>query len=617
MKQENEKMINGFERRDHMVRKKKWFAALMAMLITMAYMPFAIMSGATEASAATSGISVTLSKSSSPYTYGGSGLAYQYTVVQGGVTRSAYCLEPDKLVPPTGSHTASLLTGNAKVSNIMYYCYGYPGQNVLSSWLQNNGYSSYSSGTNLYLFSHVLVSYQYNPSGAFTGWQNGSPNVTINSDYQTAIKNASAYLNGLTIPAGLDNSFSFKADNGNASNATWTEDGEFKSGNITMDGNAGNSVTMIVPKGMTLHMDGKEYAAGTPVTINGGKIFYFTTSDISYRNSTYSSGRLKGSASSYSAYRINGSGYQNMGFFAVGDVSSADFSIKFGDVDIDIGTTASDAKTGNSQGIISEDAVLIDEVAYEKLTPGKEYRIEGVLMNKDTEKPVEINGKIVTAVKTFTPEKSSGTVKLRYVFDSSVLKGESVVVFEDIYQGDVKLASHADISDEGQTVDYPDLGTKATDQKTGTNIGTIAKNAVIKDAVSYHNLLIGKEYTAKGKLMDSSTGKPLLVNGKEITAERTFTAEKKTGKVDLFFTLDSTDLAGKTVVVYENLYHEGVKIGSHADISDKGQSITYPINTPKTGDDGDPIFLFLALAITGIAVVLMLISRHSGDDEEE
>ena len=37
-------------------------------------------------------------------------------------------------------------------------------------------------------------------------------------------------------------------------------------------------------------------------------------------------------------------------------------------------------------------------------------------------------------------------------FDSSVLAGKKVVVFEDLYRDDVRIASHADLNDQGQSI---------------------------------------------------------------------------------------------------------------------------------------------------------------------
>ena len=60
--------------------------------------------------------------------------------------------------------------------------------------------------------------------------------------------------------------------------------------------------------------------------------------------------------------------------------------------------------------------------------------------------------------------------------------------------------------------------------------------------------------------MNKATNKPILVDGKEITAEKKFTAKEKSGYVELEFKLDTSSLKGETVVVFENLYEKGIDI---------------------------------------------------------
>ena len=60
--------------------------------------------------------------------------------------------------------------------------------------------------------------------------------------------------------------------------------------------------------------------------------------------------------------------------------------------------------------------------------------------------------------------------------------------------------------------------------------------------------------------MDKATGEPLLVDGAEITAEVEFTPEAADGTVELTYTLDASALAGTTIVVFETLYSDGVKL---------------------------------------------------------
>ena len=447
------------------ITKKKWFAALMAVLITVAYMPAAMLTGTENAYAADT-ISVKLDKSSASYTYGGSGLAHHSTVTVNGKTRQAYCLQPNEVPPDTGSRKASAMSDSSKVAKTMYYCYGYPGQKKLASWLSSHGHSSYASGMNFYLLSHVLLSYQYDSSTAFVGWSGGVVSGKINESYQSMVKAAVAYVNSLDDPAGFDSAISFSSTNGSSATTTWTDDGEFKSDNITLKGNEDNYVDYKVPSGMSLVMDGKTYSAGTSLEIDCGKTFYLKTSDFSRANTTYSSGTLSGNLQDYTAYKITDSGSQNMAFFAVDKADTASFTVKFGPLDIRLQTEAKDSHTDSSQGTTYADSKFTDTVAYQKLTPGREYTVKGTLMDKDTGKAITVNGKAVTSEKTFTAEKSAGTVILEYGLDASALKGKTTVVFEELYYGDLKIASHADLTDEGQTLYYPEIKTTAKDIKT-------------------------------------------------------------------------------------------------------------------------------------------------------
>ena len=212
---------------------------------------------------------------------------------------------------------------------------------------------------------------------------------------------------------------------------------------------------------------------------------------------------------------------------------------------------------------------------YSGLTVGKTYKLSGVLTDKATGEPLTVDGKQVMAKKEFTPKAESGTVELSYTFNASVLAGKSVVVFEDLYEGESKVASHADIEDEGQTVEFtaPKIGTTATanGEHTAEPVGEIT----IVDTVKYSGLIPGKEYTVKGVLMDKATGKPLMVNDKEITAEATFRASKAEGSIDIPFTFDASALAGKTVVAFETLYKDKLEVAVHADIEDKDQTVTF------------------------------------------
>ena len=237
----------------------------------------------------------------------------------------------------------------------------------------------------------------------------------------------------------------------------------------------------------------------------------------------------------------------------------------------EIGTTAS--FEGEKEIDPLDKVTLTDTVSYKDLTPGKEYRVTGVLMDKSNGKELLINGEKVTAEATFVATEASGSVDVTFIFDATGLHGKGIVVFEDLYRENVLLATHADINDEGQTVKIknPEIGTKATaDGKKEIT----ADKITITDVVSYKDLTPGKEYKLTGVLMNKATNDKLLIDGKEITAEATFTPKATTGEVEMTFTFDARELTAETeVVVFETLYRNGIEIAVHADIEDECQTV--------------------------------------------
>lgn len=139
-------------------------------------------------------------------------------------------------------------------------------------------------------------------------------------------------------------------------------------------------------------------------------------------------------------------------------------------------TMLTDETDGDHVILPSATTSLIDTVAYENLIPGKEYKVSGKLMLKDTGKPLYVGDKAVTAEKTFTPNQPSGTVELRFEFDSSSLDGKEIVAFEKLTKDDVEVAVHEDIDDQNQTVTVDKLnGAKGKAySKTGVSLSNYA-----------------------------------------------------------------------------------------------------------------------------------------------
>lgn len=338
--------------------------------------------------------------------------------------------------------------------------------------------------------------------------------------------------------------------------------------------------------------------------------------------------------------------------------------------EVTLHTTALSEDTKTHEGRAYKDATVIDTVKYTNLLPGRTYKLVGTAINQTSGEPVTVDGKPVTANTVFTtPDKPlnefglvDGYADVTFHFDATLLADTSMVVFEKLYIESDKewnyVSGHEDIEDEGQTVHYVDVHTTALDKKTGTHDMIATKKVTVVDKVECKNLIVGKQYTVKGMIMvipeesvgtaaDMESGKieysdyaytyneekntyfdangmechPFLDDGKPVTSELTFTATEKNCIVNLEFTFDARSLKGKQINVFEDLYNEGgIRIGTHADLTDSEQTITVvPKDTDisittktkiggaggvKTGDIAFILFLILLFCSVLLAAVI-------------
>lgn len=261
-----------------------------------------------------------------------------------------------------------------------------------------------------------------------------------------------------------------------------------------------------------------------------------------------------------------------------------------------IGTTARDGASGGKHVAASPVASVIDTVAYEGLVTGKTYVLTATLMDKATGEPLlGSDGEPVTGSASFRPAAPSGTTEVILELDASALpEGAELVVFEELSRDGVVLAEHADIEDEGQTVEVerPEIGTQASDGADGDKEVAAGPEAVVVDAVAYEGLVPGREYVLTGSLMLKSTGEPLLdVDGKPVTTSKAFTPTASSGTVEVEFRFDSSLIAGEELVAFEALSEQGVELAVHADIEDAGQTVEVVApsiaTTARDGLDGD------------------------------
>lgn len=290
----------------------------------------------------------------------------------------------------------------------------------------------------------------------------------------------------------------------------------------------------------------------------------------------------------------------------------------------EIATQANCPDTNTQMAVPKKELTITDTVSYH-LIPNKEYKLTGTLMDKESGKSLQIDGKEVTSELTFTPEDAEGTVELSFTLDATALAGKTIVAFESVSYQDKEVAFHTQIDDAPQTIYFPEIKTTAKDGKDGDQELLAEKETSIIDTVSYKDLVTGLTYRVVGTLMDKETGKEVIIDGKPVTAETTFKADKSEGTVEVTFTFDATALSGHDVVVFEKLYvstgdkdnKKEVELTNHEDLNDDGQTVKItdvPKNTPdistpvKTGDN-TPILLYAgiaagALLLAGIATVI-------------
>ncbi len=237
---------------------------------------------------------------------------------------------------------------------------------------------------------------------------------------------------------------------------------------------------------------------------------------------------------------------------------------------------------GQHVAIAAGQVIIVDEVSYYDLTPNEPYTFRGTVMEQETGEPLLADGQPVTAELEVTPTTASGTVEVTFTLDASQLAGKSIVIFEKLFQGDTEVAAHEDIEDEGQTVRFtqPQIGTTAT--VDGQHTASPSGQVTIVDKVEYSGLIPGQEYHVMGQVMLKESGEPVMNGETPVTAEATFLASDSEGSIDIPFTFDAAGLEGKSVVVFETLYSGDKAIAEHADLDDKGQTVTFT-ETPRIG----------------------------------
>lgn len=260
--------------------------------------------------------------------------------------------------------------------------------------------------------------------------------------------------------------------------------------------------------------------------------------------------------------------------------------------------------------------------------------VKGLKIDRETQKVIK--GATFGLFKSDTTEFAKDNAILTAVTDENGIFNFSNIPYGEYLIKEIKPADGyldnedvftVTIKDNEQVVELTAINDKVPELKTTATVNgkkeAVAKGEIsIKDTVEYKHLVPNTEYVIKGTLMDKSTGKPFKVKGKEITSTVKFVPDKANGKVEVTFTFDGSAIKKDTeLVVFETLSRDNVEIAVHADLKDKGQTVTIVPPTPKTPKTSDNRNLGTWIGLGGVGlgagVAALLLKLKMKKDEDE
>lgn len=248
----------------------------------------------------------------------------------------------------------------------------------------------------------------------------------------------------------------------------------------------------------------------------------------------------------------------------------------------------------------SASMVFKDAITYSGLVPGNEYYMVSTLVDKANGQVLTdtAGNKAIVTSTVFTANSTGsnkGSSSFTFANMASTMSGKTVVAFNDLYRvtdgtasgtavtDNVKaelVASEHDLANVSQTVSID-----ATIDVTDATIDTVAKgvdgsktiplatNSTIKDTVTYAGLTAGKTYTLSAEVYDTNTGKRAAGYTKEQSMD--FTAgDNGKGEIVMTIDLNTMELSGHKLVVYETLSLGDKTVASHRDLTDADQTVT-------------------------------------------
>lgn len=278
----------------------------------------------------------------------GTYLTEPYYISYGNVNATAYCIQPAKPGPGSGTYTITKIGDNQALAKVCYY-----GTDAAGSESYFAKYHSDFPAGKRFIITHMAAAYAYGDGSAFYG---------TNSTGQSLAMELYNYCTGKPAIPSVSMSFT------NSKVKAYIDGDGQRTEEITFQADSQQSITMQLPSGVKLHntTTGTTSTAGASVKLTGGTKFYLSapiTQAEDVKDSWVST--MQGSITKdYSAYKLTtGGAEQDLAFVfgeGVQDEQYVDFSVewvKMATIEIvkkDAGSNANVA--GAVYGIYSDEA---------------------------------------------------------------------------------------------------------------------------------------------------------------------------------------------------------------------------------------------------------------------
>ena len=225
------------------------------------------------------------------YDYGlGTFWTHPFYVKYGNISATAYCIEPSKSAPDSGTYTITKMKDSKTLAKVCYYGNKYSGDEGFFA----ERYPDFPAPER-FIITHLAAGYANEGEEAFRGTYDKGRNLALEM-----------YNYCQSMPDIPDVDMEFSEDSVTA----YVEGGEQRTKEITFKADVLQTVTFKLPAGVKLHnvSTGATSPAGASVEIPGGTKFYFTAPLTQAQDTglTWHSKMTGSVTKDYSAYMITG-----------------------------------------------------------------------------------------------------------------------------------------------------------------------------------------------------------------------------------------------------------------------------------------------------------------------